>query len=351
MKQPLEDILFNSGVLIEKKEKDWIFGSTSQIAAITEFLPSGDWRGLLPTAERQSSKFFDTMSCVTFSAMNVFETKLNLMKLQGKLHPLMIKEFEEAGYFDVNGNFNFSDRFIAKLSGTSKQGNSLNAVAEAIRKNGLVPESAWPWDANAVFTWEEYMAEIPQEVKDIGTKVFLKWIKINWEWILDTNASVDYAAEMFDKHLVESPIQVATAVCSGWNSADVTPVPRCDYPIAHATMISYRDKATGLYWDYDHYVPFSKMLASDYPIPYALKYVITIMPPTFELVKEEGSAAVYLKIGQSGNYYGIADSEEIPGGDLLKTFSGTYGNASIKHVPAGTILPTAIVGEVKANKF
>lgn len=76
-----------------------------------------------------------------------------------------------------------------------------------------------------------------------------------------------------------------------------------------------------------------------------------------QLIKEDGVdsngkplSAVFLQV-PSGNLYGIADGVEITGGDLLKVMSGSYGNAGIKHVPAGTLDKSKVVGEIKADKF
>lgn len=343
-----------TGVFIDPGPKDWIAGVNSQISGITINNTSGDWIKYLPTRERQHSVYFDTQGCVTFSALNIIETILNYKKAHGLLPKAMIDEFTAYGYFDANGSFNFSDRYIAKLSGTTQRGNTLNNVAEAIRKYGLIPQKMWDYPVEQrtpVFDWNEFYKDIPQELIDIGQKVFLKWVKINWEWIITGVTSPKLAADVLSVHLQEAPIQVATAVCPGWNEGGATPVPKCDLPLAHATAIPNRREENGIIDDFDTYDPFLKMLAADYPIPWALKYVVTINPPMFELIKEEGSPAVYLHVNPADHYYGIADSEEIPGGDLLKTFSGTYGNAGIKKVPAGTIPKERIVGEVKAVKF
>ena len=78
------------------------------------------------------------MSCVSFSAINSIETQEKFLTGQ---------------------QVNYSDRWIAKMSGTTKEGNRLDKVAEAIRTYGLVLESSYPTPSED-YTWDEYHAEI-----------------------------------------------------------------------------------------------------------------------------------------------------------------------------------------------
>jgi hypothetical protein len=342
----------NTGVILEKRPSDWVFGDNSLLKGTVINL-LGDYRSFLPTHEKQIAVYFDSMACVTFSALNCIEIILNYKRSKGELPQAMINEFKEYGYIDENDKFNFSDRYIAKLSGTTRQGNSLSNVADAIRNYGLVPEKLWPFPTDQrtpVFPWDEFYKEIPQNVIDVGQKVFLKWVKVNTEYVLSGAVDTNYIAQTIERKLKEGPLQIATATCPGWNEGDVVPIKSCTEPIAHATTIINHDDS-GVYNDYDHYVPYQKMLAPDYPIPWAMLYALTIKPPTSELVKEVGSPAVYLHVMPDDEYYAIADSEVLTGGQLLKTFSGSYGNAAIKSVPAGSIPQLKKVGDVKPRKF
>lgn len=133
----------NTGVIIEQKPKDFVAGTLPY-----EVLnPSGDWTPYLPSPENQSTHLVDTMACVTFSCLNVIETQYKF--LTGK-------------------DINFSDRFIAKLSGTTHQGNSVQNVLDTINEYGLVLEEDWPTDLD--FNWDQYYAPIPQEVLNKARK-------------------------------------------------------------------------------------------------------------------------------------------------------------------------------------
>lgn len=138
----------NHGVIIESKPQDFIAGTLPY-----EVLnPSGDWTPYLPSPENQSTHIVDTMACVTFSCLNVIETQIKF--LTGK-------------------EVNFSDRFIAKLSGTTQQGNTVQNVLDTIRKYGLVLEEEWPTDLD--FDWNQYYADVPDEVINKARKIDLAY--------------------------------------------------------------------------------------------------------------------------------------------------------------------------------
>jgi len=229
----------NYGLLQEKqaRAKDWVFGGITGI--LTDKLElDGSWDEWLPIYEPQSSTF-DTMSCVTFSALNCLET-------------LYKRKYKD----DVN----FSDRFIAKSSNTTLSGNYLSVVADAIVNYGLVDESLWPFEAR---NWTEYMKDIPTEVYD-SAAVSRERFKINWEWVLD--GSTDALKEA----LQYSPIQVTVYA---WQTPVNDVYQRTEIAPNHAVMLyGYRDNE---YWlIYDHYSKNIKKLAWDFNFGHRLRYNI-----------------------------------------------------------------------------
>lgn len=103
----------NHGLLIapHQSSKDYIFGAVT--ALVPEQLRSdGDWGAFLGVYEPQSFPWGDTLACVSYSALNCVE--------------IIAKYRTEKDY-------NFSDRFLAKVSGTTRSGNYLEKVAESIR--------------------------------------------------------------------------------------------------------------------------------------------------------------------------------------------------------------------------
>lgn len=265
----------NTGVLVQPPlPTDFIAGQETGIAA-EKRMESGDWKPFLPTDEQQHSVYFDTMACVTFSALNVVETQINWMVAQNLIPASTMNALRDLGFFDENGKFNASDRFTAKMSGTTRRGNYLAAVWDSIRNHGILPEKDWAYpreQRTPAFDWDDYYQEIPQELKD-KAKRFLELFDIRYQWlVLDGKASQD----QYRAWLQMSPIQLATAVCSPWNTTEI--VKACSLAVGHATMMY---STVSAWFDIeDHYKPFQKRLALDYPIPYALQGVVYVKGPS-----------------------------------------------------------------------
>ncbi len=143
--------------------------------------PLGTWESFVPEGEWQVSDNGDSMSCVTFSALNSIETQEKFL---------------------TGNQVNYSDRWIAKMSGTTRNGNYLDKVAETIRTYGLVLESSYPTPKE--FTWDEYHQEIPEsllsQLKAEGQEWLTKW-DVKYE-----KAGIDKKSLQFQ--LKQSPVQV-----------------------------------------------------------------------------------------------------------------------------------------------
>lgn len=260
-------MLENTGLLIQDpKETDYIAGA-SWVTPLNH--PTGDWFNSLPSDERQSGVYFDSMACVSFSAINVIETQLNWMVSTNQIPAATLKSMQDLGYFK-DGVVNFSDRFVAKVSGTTRNGNYLNAVWEAIRKNGLIPESDWSFNTaqrTPVFDWDDYYSPIPQALLDKGKK-FLELFDVKYEWLV---AGGQATPKQFKEWLKGGPIQIASSTCPGWNDGTVA---ACDRAVNHATM-AYSAAGDGVSI-FDQYAPFTKLLAPDYKIPYAMRGIVSV---------------------------------------------------------------------------
>lgn len=77
---------------------------------------------------------------------------------------------------------NFSDRFLAKASGTTKNGASLGQVCETLRKVGVPIEERYPW-TDDVDTWEEYYQPIPPKLFDNAKEDFLDKFSFRHEYV------------------------------------------------------------------------------------------------------------------------------------------------------------------------
>jgi hypothetical protein len=190
----------SSGLIIEKPQKqDFIFGADSPVKET--LTTKGDWSDYLPTREKQHSLYFDSMACVSFSAINVIEIIFTYL-IKNKLLTLENMEWlNKYCYFDTQGFVNFNDRYIAKLSGTTRQGNSGQRVADAIRHYGLVPQFRWDYpitQRTPVFDWDDFYQDVPEDIIQLGLE-FLKRFEINYEQVYYTN---------LDEAILHSPLQV-----------------------------------------------------------------------------------------------------------------------------------------------
>ncbi len=229
------------------------FGGINGIYKISN--PDG-WLDYLPSTEVQRFRSLETMACVSFSAINTLEMQFKYLIKNKLIDDEDLKWLEDNGYM-LDGEVNFSDRFIATLSETKKSGNYLSKVAETIKQFGLVPEVVWDYprpDDDPDFKWNDYYREIPESVIELGKK-FLERFDIQYEYVPQSD---------FSKALEFAPIQVivyAWVLMNGKYQKDGT--------FNHATTL-FDD-----YMVFDTYSPYVKQLAVDNLYTYGYQYTIT----------------------------------------------------------------------------
>lgn len=181
--------------IAEQSEEDWEFGADSSLCI--GLIPEDEREKYLPVGEVQKGKG-DFMDCATRSPLNTLETKFNALYQNDRLLPENKRWLEHSGYVE-DGRITFSDRFIAILSGTDKQGNSLKAPCHAIHTYGLIPKHILP--AIKTMRFEDYhkKSDITDEMKALGQD-FLKRFPINYERVRDV---------YFDEVIKEDMIGVA----------------------------------------------------------------------------------------------------------------------------------------------
>lgn len=205
--------------------------------------PDGQWKEIVPTIEFQKSyeTGFDSYGCVTFSALNCIET----------VHKYYYEEV------------NYSDRYTVKKSGTEPgRGNTLKAVAESIRKDGVVLEKEYPF----VKSQKEYYQPIPAEVEEKAKKIDVGY---EWLWNLYTGWHTNKPSILMQA-LIYGPIQITL---NAWPREKNGIFPRNPGIPNHAVMlVGYKE---GEYWEiFDHYQMEFKKLAWDYGIESPLLYSI-----------------------------------------------------------------------------
>lgn len=285
----------NTGVLLRPIQANNYIAGVYSAVVYKERLKDRQWKVYRPTDEKQIGIYFDTMSCVSFAGDNTIEEQIAYLIDEGILNENNgLKELQEMGFWDENGNFNCSDRFLAIMSGTTKYGNYLEVIWETIRKVGLLPEKDLPnnLDDRTPWTWEDWMNKdvITQEMKDKAKRV-LDILQFAYEWVAITPESLKY-------HLKQAPIQIAAPVCSPWNTTEI--IQACPAGAGHSTIIDgYVDKE---YWhDFDHYFPYGKKLAWNYPIKAGLKGIVEVKETNLidkslmsnsKIIKDADSSAV-----------------------------------------------------------
>ncbi|KKR46077.1 MAG: hypothetical protein UT82_C0018G0012 [Parcubacteria group bacterium GW2011_GWB1_40_14] len=238
------------------KIEDSDFWLGSKKLGSQEINPSGDWKLSLPRFEPQRKRE-ETSACVTFTILSDIET---LEKFQYGTEP------------------NYSDRYIAQLSGTDPaRGNDPKKVCEAIRKYGLVNEEDWPF----VDDINEYYKEVPQYLIDKGKK-WLEKYDFGYEYV-DTG-KIDLA-------LKRSPVSVAVYAWSE-NAQDEYVRLRASN---HYTLHFLKDNF-GRLLVFDSYEnPFIKTLAKDHNVEFAQMYILRR--------KEQTKVSFWQKLWQGIKWY------------------------------------------------
>jgi len=183
--------LKNRGLLLGKRETDYQLGSSPVVKEVLN--PSLNWKEWSPEHEIQAKKYYDTLSCVTYSALDAIEYIFIYRLNKGQVSPQDVKWLQEKGYFQ-NGLINFSERFTAILGETTSQGAYQYKVGDAIRKFGLIPESMFNAPIEEVRSQAEFLdkTKITPEMYTLGLE-FVKRFPINYEWALNLKEGLKYA--------------------------------------------------------------------------------------------------------------------------------------------------------------
>ena len=144
-------------------EKDYILGGLRS-APFEILVPSGQWLDFLPEGEKQNRQGVETFSCVSFGTLNLIEI-------------LLRRKFQELK--------NYSERFTAIVSNTGTTGNSPQAVAESVRKLGVVEDYKLPFVDG--MSYELFFSPKPMSVEFlIDGKNWLEKFEVRHEFLFDS---------------------------------------------------------------------------------------------------------------------------------------------------------------------
>lgn len=201
--------------------------------------PSGDWTESLPIKEIQRTERYDTYNCTSYGTLNAIETLWRRL---------------------FGNETNWSERFTGITAGTRPPGNSPHAVAEAIRKFGLIPESMLAMaDAE---TLDDYYS--PDPMTNALLKEGMKWlqqIEFKHEWVFNDFDSLQKKQDKMLEALKFSPLGASVY---GWQKKNGIYMKPKNAEDNHWTEVfngikgkkwmvydSYDDTIKELAWDYD----------------------------------------------------------------------------------------------------
>lgn len=286
--------------LEEQQDTDWVFGATSK--PCLALIPEDQREQYLPQGEVQRGRE-DFQDCATRSPMNKFEAKFTYLVNEKILPPEDIQWLKDEGFYKF-GRCEFSDAFIAILSGTTRQGNSLKAPLQAIHTNGLIPKWMLPADPN--MTWAEYHSSkrITPAMRKLG-KRFLSRFGLNYERVL---------AQHFNEVIKQDMIGVAGFA---WPNPKKGIYPRDERQPNHA-FVYFRGKHD----IFDNYLDdgkkgdFIKRLAPDFTfMDYGYRVIISrnevaidrsIVDQLVEALHDGLIARVFAIIRKLGSWIGFA---------------------------------------------
>ena len=251
------DDKINLGLIYTKPDAlAWTFGGGESPITGQVLQPDGNWEAYLPVVEFQNNWGYDRMACVTYSLLNCLEI-LNI-RLTGK-------------------EKNYSDRFLAVISGTTHNGNTLDGVYDGLRREGVCLESQYPDDA---VTWEEYYKRITDDII-ILAKDFFKDYTPYREWVPDWQG-----ADVIINALKQAPLQVI--VCYDSGDGILNPTGAYNHAV---TLYNFK---YGEYWCiYDHYTQTRKRYAWNYEFGSILK--LTLIPTDMKYTFKQNQAYVLVQ--------------------------------------------------------
>lgn len=232
----------NHGLIYVKPVKgDYIRGGKIQLAGLP-IRPDGQWDAFLPPDEFQSRSTLEPMCCTSFGTLNCVEI-------------LQKQEFGDTT--------NWSDRFLAWKSGTTRNGNDPHKVAETLRKSGTTTEEDWPYNSD-ITTWEQFYAKPSFQTEVNGIAGFQGSFQFGHQWVNPDIQSMKNA-------LQRSPLGVDVYA---WNMSDGEGIYHRE-GMASEHWVCIYGYVQGKYWKcMDSYSQTHKRLAWDFGFSMVKEYTL-----------------------------------------------------------------------------
>lgn len=223
--------------------------------------------------------------CVTRGYLNNLARKFTYLLRTGKLLPINEQFFRKNGYVviypDGQEGIDFSDAFIEIKSGTTRQGNSMKAPAQAIHEWGLIPKKMLP----QLESFDEHYdpKRITKEMENLG-KSFITRFPIGYDQVRRVH--------------LDTSLEEESVGCAGyaWPNPINGVYPRVDLPYTHFfDVFDLKYQAFDNYLDEGRENDFIKTLAPDYDL-YEYGYRIYIVKQNdINDIKTIGEAYSWLK--------------------------------------------------------
>ena len=191
------------GVLFGTGQFDWFASGNS---SITHDIVVDDWKDYKIEHEIQWTGTYDTLFCVTYSALDVIGSLFMYYLSHNLISPENVLWLKDNGYFK-NGFINFNERFSAINGETSNNGAYQYKVANGIKNYGLIPQDLFPLADNFKDNIDKKF--ITEKMYELG-KEFLKRFSINYEWVTDLKESIK-----------SSPVQLIVKFANYENPNDI----------------------------------------------------------------------------------------------------------------------------------
>jgi hypothetical protein len=219
--------------VINPSTTDWIAGAMTPLET-PDLVANNDWSYHLPVVEYQNNWNYDRSACGDYAVLNALEILY---------------------HFHTKREINWSDRELAKMSGTTfKDGGWLSQIFDEARNGGLLLESEWPDTPIKA----DYYKEIPHEIlsKRVKYEMYREWIPV-------------YNKDLIFKSLNQAPLVVLCRYANG--DGILNPVG------AYCHFVTIFKAEKGQYWEvFDHYSQSRKKYAWDYEFGCVLKPTLII---------------------------------------------------------------------------